>query len=112
MSCYDTANSAADKARADYEYEFGEQDRAGYEGYEQEERRDYNAEAHSIAAGESMMLAEKGHVAALAYEIDALERTVAGLKKQNEMLREAFAAEAAKNGSPYARKPTASEVAA
>src|SRR4029434_10320523 len=87
MSCYNTANSAADKDRALYDYEFSAQDRAEYEGYEQEERRDYCAEAHSIAAGESGLLPERAHLIALREEIDYFERTIAELKRQNEMLR-------------------------
>src|SRR4030095_8673179 len=100
MSCY---YSASDKSRAEYEYEFSAQDRAEYEGYDQEERRDYCAEAHSIAAGESMMLAERAHLIALREEIDYCERTIAGLKAQNEMLRATHPAFAAR------RKPSASE---
>jgi hypothetical protein len=101
MSCY---HSASDKSRAEYEYEFSAQDRAEYEGYAEEERRDYCAEAHSIAAGESGLLPERAHIVALREEIDYYERTIAGLKAQNEMLRATHPAFAA------ARKANASEV--
>lgn len=104
MSCYNTANSAADKDRALYEYEFSAQDRAEYEGYAEEERRDYNAEAHSIAADMSTLLPERAHLLALREEIDYFETQVRDLKRQNEMLRASHPAFAA------ARKPSASEV--
>ena len=87
--------SADDKARAEYEYEFGAQDRAAYEGYEQEERRDYNAEAHAIAAEHTTMLPERAHLIALREEIDYFEAQVRDLKKQNEMLRASHPAFAA-----------------
>jgi outer membrane receptor for Fe3+-dicitrate len=101
VSCY---YSAADKARAEYEYEFSEQDRAEYEGYEQEERRDYQAEAAAIASGQSLLLTEKAHVIALHEYIQALEADLNYVRQQNEMLRASHPAFAA------ARKANASEV--
>src|SRR4029434_9765920 len=98
MSCY---YSASDKSRAEYEYEFSAQDRAEYEGYAEEERRDYNAEAHSIAADMSTLRPEKAHLLALREEIDYYEAEVRDLRKQNEMLRASHPAFAA------VRKPNA-----
>src|SRR5262245_13550669 len=54
---------------------------------EPEDSRDYCAEAHSIACGESNVLAERAHIVALREEIDWFEAQVRDLKRQNEMLR-------------------------
>ena len=86
-----------DKAYAEWAYEFG----TGEHTPEPEERRDYCAEAHSIAAGESSVLAERAHIVALREEIDWFEREIAALKRQNEMLRDSHPAFAA------VRKPAA-----
>lgn len=62
---------------------------------EPEESRDYCAEAHSIAMGEIMLLAERAHIVALREEIDWFESVIRDLKRQNEMLRASHPAFAA-----------------
>lgn len=104
-----------DKAYAEWAYEFGTEEHTP----EPEERRDYCAEAHSIAMGESNLLAERAHIVALREEIDYFEAQVRDLKKQNEMLRAshpAFAAARKANASALFEaiafnKPVKEEVA-
>lgn len=103
-----TMSYQEDRARAQYEYEFGQQDRAELE---EEERRDYKAEALGIAAGTSMLLTERAHVIALAEYIAAIEADLQYVRKQNAMLRNAHPAFVAVRKSAGRVEITKEEVA-
>jgi hypothetical protein len=83
------------------EYELSAAEAAQYWGYSEEERRDYCAEAYSIAAGGTRLRVERGHLTALCAEINWLESRIAWLERQNRRLRAthpAFAAVQKKEG--------------
>lgn len=105
MSYYEPYNASEDRAYREWAYENGGDETPELD---EEERRDYQTEALAIAKGESNLLAEKGHIIALAEYIDKVHADILYLEKQNRMLRDshpAFAAAAPK-------KSAASEVAA
>ena len=77
------------RQRAEFAYEWAEEPEMEME---QEERRDYAAEAHAIAMDESMLLPERAHIKALRAEIDYFESQLNMLRRQNEMLRAAIPA--------------------
>jgi hypothetical protein len=89
---YEPYDAKLDRARREWEYEETPE-------LDEEERRDYKAEALAIGKGESLMLAERGHLLALYEELQAAYADIKYLWKQNEMLRTshpAFAAAAPK----------------
>jgi hypothetical protein len=103
MSYYEPYDASEDRARREWEYEETPE-------LDEEERRDYKAEALAIGKGESLMLAERGHVLALYEELQAAYADIKYLWKQNEMLRASHPAFAA--AAPAPKKPASSEVAA